>query len=318
MILSIASIPDELLHMINQKTHEEITVCDYNTNKEEALKLIPEAEILITWGAPVNNGLFNEIDDFNFKWLFSLSVGVDKMPFDRLIAKGTTVSNIKGVLNSNIAEQVLGVMISFSRNLKKSLINQKNKYWQKPLEVNELIGKTLCIIGTGSIGSDIAKRAKAFDMNIVGIDLFPREVPNFDKVYPMDSLHHVLSTADYCITMTPLTKETYHLIGEKEFNAMKDSCIFMNFSRGDVVDEKSLISALKNNKIAGAGLDVFHTEPLNEENPLWDMENVIITPHCAGDSPLVLERAMKLFADSLILYRNGQQIPNIVDLNRGY
>ena len=209
-------------------------------------------------------------------------------------------------------------MISFSRNLKKSLINQKNKYWQKPLEVNELIGKTLCIIGTGSIGSDIAKRAKAFDMNIVGIDLFPREVPNFDKVYPMDSLHQVLGTADYCITMTPLTKETYHLIGEKEFNAMKDSCIFMNFSRGDVVDEKSLISALKNNKIAGAGLDVFHTEPLNEENPLWDMENVIITPHCAGDSPLVLERAMKLFADSLILYRNGQQIPNIVDLNRGY
>ncbi len=318
MILSIASIPDELLHMINQKTHEEITVCDYNTNKAEALKLIPEAEILITWGAPVNNGLFNEIDDFNFKWLFSLSVGVDKLPFDRLIKKGTTVSNIKGVLNSNIAEQALGVMISFSRNLKKSLINQKNKYWQKPLEVNELIGKTLCIIGTGSIGSDIAKRAKAFDMNIIGVDLFPREVPNFDKVYPMDRLHQVLSTADYCIAMTPLTKETYHMIGEKEFNAMKDTCIFMNFSRGDVVDEQALISALKENKIAGAGLDVFHIEPLNKENPLWDMENVIITPHCAGDSPLVLERAMKLFADSLILYRNGQQIPNIVDLTRGY
>lgn len=318
MILSIASIPDELLHMINQKTHEEITVCDYNTNKAEALKLIPEAEILITWGAPVNNGLFNEIDDFNFKWLFSLSVGVDKLPFDRLIKKGTTVSNIKGVLNSNISEQALGVMISFSRNLKKSLINQKNKYWQKPLEVNELTGKTLCIIGTGSIGSDIAKRAKAFDMNIVGVDLFPREVPNFDKVYPMDSLHQVLITADYCIAMTPLTKETYHMIGEKEFNAMKDTCIFMNFSRGDVVDEQALISALKENKISGAGLDVFHIEPLNEENPLWDMENVIITPHCAGDSPLVLERAMKLFADSLILYRNGQQIPNIVDLTRGY
>ena len=115
MILSIASIPDELLKMVYEKTNEKITVCDYNTNKEIALKLIPSAEILITWGAPVNKGLFNEIDDFNMKWLFSLSVGVDKLPFDRLISKGTVVSNIKGVLNSNIAEQVLGVMISFSK-----------------------------------------------------------------------------------------------------------------------------------------------------------------------------------------------------------
>lgn len=318
MILSIASIPDDLLNFVYEKTNEKITVCDYNTNKKEALSLIPNAEILITWGTPINNGLFNEIGDFNIKWLFSLSVGVDKFPFDRLISKGTIVSNIRGVLNSNIAEQVIGVMISFSRNLKKSFINQQNKYWQKPLDVNELIGKTFCIIGAGSIGSTIAKRAKAFEMNVIGVDMFPRDLPGFDKIVGMQYLHDVLKTADYCIVMTPLTKETYNLIGEKEFDSMKDSCIFMNFSRGDVVNERALITALKQNKIAGAGLDVFNIEPLPEENPLWEMDNVIITPHCAGDSPLVLERAMSLFADSLILYRKCEKIPNVIDLSRGY
>ena len=318
MILSIAALSDDLLHSVAEKTGEEILVCDYQTQKEKALSLIPKAEILITWGAPVNQGLFQELDDFSFRWLFSLSVGVDRLPFDRLIQKGTMVSNIRGVLNSNIAEQVLGVMIAFSRNLKTSFANQQKKYWQKPLAVQELTGKTFCIIGAGSIGSEIARKAKAFDMHIIGVDLFPKPMPHFDEVSPMKDLAEVLSMADYCIVMTPLTKQTYHLIGQKEFTAMKQSCIFLNYSRGDVVDEAALIEALTNHTIAGAALDVFHQEPLPNDNPLWSMDQVLVTPHCAGDSPLVLSRAMDLFANSLLQYRQGKPVPNLIDLTRGY
>ena len=304
--------------MVKNRTGEEITVCEYFNNRKQALKMIPDAEILITWGRPVNQGLFNEIDGFNFKWLFSLSVGVDRLPFKELKENGTIVSNIKGVLNTNIAEQAMGIMILFSRQLKRSILNQQNKCWERNMPVNELTGKTLCIIGAGSIGSEIAKRAKAFEMSVIGISLSARPMPGFDAVVDIGQLHTILPEADYIVLMIPLTDKTYHLFGEMEFSLMKKSGIFINLSRGDVTDEQALVNALKERRIAGAGLDVFHQEPLPEDNPLWEMENVVLTPHCAGDSPMVLERAMNLFADSLVLYRQGKDIPNIVDLNRGY
>ncbi len=318
MILSIADIPNDIIEEVKSKTGENIIVCDYNTKHYEAVKMVSEAEILITWGSPVNKGLFNEIEDFKLKWLFSLSVGVDKLPFERLREHNTIVSNIKDILNPNMAEHTLGVMIAFSRQLKYSFYNQQNKIWNPSPQLSELTKKTLCIVGTGSIGSEISKRAKVFEMNIIGVNQTGKYVQGFDKVFSINNIDMALSQADYIVVIVPLTSKTYHLIGEKEFGLMKNTAVFINISRGDVIDEAALIKALNSNKIAGAGLDVFSEEPLIKDSVLWDMQNVIITPHCAGSSDMVLKRAMTLFAESLILYRKGKSVPNIIDLQRGY
>ncbi len=141
---------------------------------------------------------------------------------------------------------------------------------------------------------------------------------NFDAVVGHEMLHHALSMSDYNIMITPLTPETYQMIGEKEFCAMKKTSIFINMSRGDTVDEAALINALKTGEIAGAGLDVFHDEPLPATSPLWQMDNVIITPHMAGKSPHYMTRAMEIFCDNLLAYRRGETFPNIIDLKMKY
>lgn len=184
--------------------------------------------------------------------------------------------------------------------------------------MDEISEKTLCIIGTGSIGSEIARKAKAFDMKVIGVDKFPATSKNFDEVWGMDKMAEALGLADYTVLTIPLTEETYHLMGQKEFKSMKQSGILINMSRGDTVDETALIAALQEGRIAGAGLDVFHKEPLPQESPLWDMENVIITPHCAGDSPYLERRALNLFAENLLLYRQGKPMKNIINLERKY
>jgi phosphoglycerate dehydrogenase-like enzyme len=137
-------------------------------------------------------------------------------------------------------------------------------------------------------------------------------------VWPIDKLHEALQQADYSVLITPLTEATFHLIGTEEFRVMKSSSIFINVSRGDTVDETALIEALQNGSIAGAGLDVFHEEPLPQDSPLWDMENVLITPHNAGVSPHYTTRIIDLFLTSLACYRQGKPLPNRIDLERKY
>ncbi len=318
MILSIADIPADLLEMVREKTGEMITVCEYRDNTEKALQLVQEAEILITWAYPVNEGLFHKIDDFKLGWIFSLSVGVDQMPFDRLKKQGTILSTIKGLSRSNVSEHILSMMLAFSRQLHKNFRSQQKRMWDASIPVDELTGKTLCIVGTGSIGVETAKKAKAFGMRVIGVNRHPRETPDFDMVFDVRDRYSAFAIADYIVVVVPLTDETYHMIDEKSFDAMKNTAIFINASRGDVIDEDALIEALVTKKIAGAGLDVFHKEPLENESPLWDMENVILTPHRAGDSPLLIVRAMELFAESLLLYRKGCKVPNQIDLDKGY
>ena len=317
MILALAPIPANLLEMVENKTGEKIIVHSLSKDREGALKALSEAEIVLTWTSPVKNGVFNNCKDFKLKWLFSFSAGVESLPFAEFIDKGIIVTNTKGLLGSHMAEQTIGMMIAFSRRFKRYYKNQLQKVWE-PVLMDELSEKTLCIIGSGSIGSEIAKKAKVFDMKVIGLDKFASASKSFDEVWGMEKLEKALGLADYTVLSIPLTEETYHLIGQKEFKCMKQSSILINMSRGDTVDETALIAALQEGRIAGAGLDVFHKEPLPQESLLWDMENVIITPHCAGDSPYLEGKALKLFAENLLLYRQGKPMKNIIDLERKF
>jgi phosphoglycerate dehydrogenase-like enzyme len=298
--------------MIEKETGEKILT--YN-NIQEATAVLPDAEIIMTFGG-IDSELLKTCR--NLKWIFSVTAGVEKLPFAELMTMGVRVTNTRGIHAPQIAEQTLGLMISFSRRLNQCSKNQLQQKWEQFMPVDELTGKTLCIIGAGSIGKEIARKAKAFDLRVIGIKNHPETLEHFDEVWGVSRFHEALQRADYNILITPLTDQTYHLIGQAEFKTMKDSSIFINMSRGDTVDEAALIEALQKGIIAGAGLDVFHTEPLPANNPLWKMENVMITPHNGGISPNTFKRAVGVFVESLTCYRQGKPLPNQVNLQRKY
>jgi Phosphoglycerate dehydrogenase and related dehydrogenases len=313
MVISVGiPLGKEFLQTIEKNTGEKIQTFN---NLSEAQTVLPEAEIIMLFG-----GIDPETIKTcrSLKWIFSFSAGVEKWPFKELLEMRVRVTNTRGIHGPQIAEQTMGMIISFSRGLNRCYRNQVEQKWAQYMPVDELTGKTLCVIGAGSIGREIARKAKAFDMRVIGLKSHPVPVEHFDEVRGSERLHEVLPQADYTVLITPLTDNTYHLIGQAEFKMMKSSSIFINVSRGDTVDEASLITALKEGLIAGAGLDVFHEEPLPCDNPLWNMPNVIITPHNSGISPNMVKRAGAIFIESLNCYRQGKPLPNQVDLQQQY
>jgi phosphoglycerate dehydrogenase-like enzyme len=314
LIVYLAFLPffnKNALDEVAKQTGETIHVF---YSPEEAIEVLPEAEIIITFGR-LDRDILKTCR--SLKWVFSMSAGVEKLPLAELRERGVVVTNARGISGLQIAEQTMGMIIAFNRCLNRCLRNQLQKRWEA-LPVGELTGETLCIIGAGSIGKELARKAKAFDIKVIGLKRHPETLDHFDVVWTIDKLHEALQQADYSVLITPLTDETYHLIGAEEFRAMKRSSIFINVSRGDTVDETALIEALQNGSIAGAGLDVFHEEPLPPDSPLWDMENVMITPHNAGVSPRYISRIIDLFLTSLSCYRQGKPLPNQIDLKRKY
>lgn len=312
MIVSIIPLENEYVKLIESRTGEK--VCVYK-NAEEAAEALAEAEITISW-ADFDEAALKKCK--KLKWMFIMSAGVEKLPFIELDKRGIIVTNVSGIHGSQMAEQTFGMMIAFSRRLKACVINQTNKKWERFKSMDELTGKTLCIIGAGNIGREMARKAKAFDMKVLGLKKKVEEIENFDLVWGMDRLYEALGQADYSVLLTPLTDETYHLIGKKEFDAMKSGSIFINMSRGNVVDENALIEALRNGPISGAGLDVFSVEPLPGDSPLWDMENVVMTPHNAGQSPYYTSRSVDVFIESYACYRAAKPMPNRIDLKNKY
>jgi phosphoglycerate dehydrogenase-like enzyme len=314
MIVYLASPPffsKNALDVVVKQTGETVRAF---YSPQEAMDVLPEAEIIITFGR-LDRDILKTCR--SLKWVFSMSAGVEKLPLAELREMGVTLTNARGIGRLQIAEQTIGLIIAFNRCLNRCARNQLLKRWEI-LPVGELTGETICIIGAGSIGQEIARKARAFDMRVIGLKRHPEALDYFDVVWPIDKLHEALQQADYSVLITPLTEATFHLIGTDEFRVMKSSSIFINVSRGDTVDETALIEALQNGSIAGAGLDVFHEEPLPQDSPLWDMENVLITPHNAGVSPHYTTRIIDLFLTSLSCYRQGQPLPNRIDLIRQY
>ena len=211
---------------------------------------------------------------------------MDRIPVDTLHRRGIPLCNTRGAHAVSIAEYVLGAMLCVSYRLPLFIRNQDKALWQNVYGIEGLEGKTLCIIGAGSIGSVIGKKAGALGMRVVGLKRSVQPLEGFDQVLPITALYETLEEADFVVLITPLTPETYHLMDSEAFSRMKPSAVFINVSRGDTVDEAALIRALQERTIAGAILDVFHTEPLPKDSPLWTMPNVLVTPHNSAITPM--------------------------------
>ena len=201
-------------------------------------------------------------------------------------------------------------MLALTRRIHTYVKNQQNKVWdQSGGPSPEMHGKTIGIIGVGAIGLETAKIAKAFGMTVLGVRHSEKDEEFVDEMYTTNQLNEVLQQCDYVVVTLPLTKMTNRLFGKEQFECMKSSTVFINIGRGEVVNEAELTSALKNGLIAGAGIDVFEREPLNEDSPLWEMENVIITPHMSGSTEYYQQKLIEdIFIPNLLSYLAGKKI----------
>jgi D-2-hydroxyacid dehydrogenase (NADP+) len=231
-------------------------------------------------------------------WFHTSSAGVDHPAFQRVVERGVRLSNGGGTQAKPIAQWALMFMLAAAKGLRPWLESQAACEWQT-YESDELTGRVCGIIGLGAIGLEVARLAKAFEMQTVGVRRSPAPAENLDRVLPLGSLDDVLQVADYLVIAAPLNEQSRHLLGEREFGLMKPTAWVLNVGRGAIIREADLVKALKEGEIAGAALDVFEQEPLPENSPLWSMPNVYVTPHNSGSSPYSLERAVEVFAKNL-------------------
>ncbi|MBI3743985.1 MAG: D-2-hydroxyacid dehydrogenase [Chloroflexi bacterium] len=248
-----------------------------------------------------------------------IGAGIDHLNGMGLMESNVTLTVLGGWSSLNIAEFAVTMMLMHAKHMKDYVVNAPTKAWKRYMG-ESLSGKTLGVVGYGRIGSETARMCKPFGMRVLASRRTPsaETTPHVDKMYRADQLHEMLPQCDYIVVAVASTAETRHLIGEREIAMMKKNAFFVNVARGDVVDEAALTRALKEGRIAGAGLDVFQQEPLPPESPLWEMPNVIVTPHTSGAIVDYATNAAKFFAENLKRFANGQPLMNVVDKQKGY
>lgn len=228
------------------------------------------------------NGLFldHPIEKFsNLQYIQLTSAGFDRVPMKYIKEHGIEIHNAKGVYSIPMAEYAVSGVLQLYKQAAFFRENQKRHRWEKHRGLMELAGKTVCIVGCGSVGTECAKRFQAFGCTVIGVATGKRAQPYFDTVEPAEHLDDALAQADVMVLTVPLTDQTRYLINPERFERLKPGAVLVNIARGAVVDTKALIGSLRDKKLSGAVLDVFEEEPVDESSPLWDMENVIMTPH---------------------------------------
>jgi D-2-hydroxyacid dehydrogenase (NADP+) len=254
------------------------------------------------------------------KWVQIYSAGVENYLFPEFQASDVVLTNCKILMGPEIADHAFALLLSLTRELNRIIPTRPNEEWQRSgFHPVELRGKTAVIVGVGGIGSQIAQRAHAFGMTVIGVD--PKDMPLNPyvsrMVYP-EQIDTVLPLADVVFISAPHTPKSEGMIGPREFELMKKGAYFIAVSRGKVYNTDALVKALDSRRLAGAGLDVTNPEPLPKGHALWKFDNVVITPHIAGQSDNVNARQMELFKENIAHFVKGEQLVNVVDKQKGY
>jgi phosphoglycerate dehydrogenase-like enzyme len=261
----------------------------------------------------------------NLCWLHTTAAGVDHWHDSGLLDGPFVLTTSRGIHRLPMAEHILCTMLMSAHRMPQLIRQQFQRVWDtRGTTSHELGGKTLGVVSLGSIGMEAARRASAFSMRVLGTrrTVGPADIrarPDFvDALVPARDLTAVLAESDFLLLSVPLTRESVALVGEAELRSMKQGSMLINISRGSIVDERALIRALTEGWIGGAALDVFETEPLPRDSPLWELPNVIITPHISGGSERYLDRAVDLFVANLRRYLARQPLENVYQPERGY
>ncbi|HEY8804161.1 MAG TPA: NAD(P)-dependent oxidoreductase, partial [Clostridium sp.] len=252
------------------------------------------------------------------KWIQLSSIGIDQLPVEYVKNNSIIITNNNGGYSIPMGEWIVLKTLELLKNSKGLYENQTNRMWKIDTSIHELYGKIIGFIGTGTIASEAAKRFQGFGVTILGVNTNGRNIKYFDRCYAMSEHREMLKLCDVVVVTLPYTKATYHLINEDGFSAMKDGSYFINVARGSIVNEHFLINNLINGKLAGAALDVYEEEPLKEHNPLWDLNNVILTSDNSWISEMRNERRFKTIYENMRRYKACEELVNVVDLKKGY
>ena len=333
VVLSTMRFTDELLdklRAVSPRLMVKQRDCRSAEQVEQALE--ESVEVLYTFYLPADLSRAPKL-----KWVQLHAAGVDRLLDYPVMKSDILLTTASGIHATTIAEYVFASILAFNRRVPQMLYYQGRREWPQGrwhlFARPELRDSTLGIVGYGSIGREVGRIARCFGMRVVATkrsvsqmrdvgyvaqDTGDKEGTLLDEVFPPERLSEMLSLCDYVVIAVPLTLETRKLIGKAELRAMKPSAYLVNISRGGTVDEVALLRALQEGWIAGAGLDVFEEEPLSSDSPLYELENIILSPHVAGFTLRYDERASDLFAENLRRYLAGERLLNLVDKAKGY
>lgn len=281
-----------------------------------------DADVEVVEDDPIELGAFDGVVTFAHRdafldavdWVHSVQAGVDRFPQEAFEAAGVALTSSTGIHGDGVGETVVGYMTSLARGLHRYRSAQTEREWieldwDRPFT---LAGETACVVGLGTLGQAVAERATWLGMDVVGVRQSPEPAPIVDEVYTTGDLHKALVDARFVILAVPLTPETRRMIGPAELTAMPDDAYLVNVARGAVLVEDALVEALEGDDLAGAALDVFQTEPLPSESPLWDMEEVIVTPHAAGRTETYHEQVADIVLENVERQSEGRELRNQV------
>ncbi|MCE5313892.1 MAG: D-2-hydroxyacid dehydrogenase [Armatimonadota bacterium] len=293
----------------------DLIICE---NGESAAREIVDADAMIGWR--ITPEVFAQAK--KLKWIQFGSAGIDHTVFPELIESDVVITTLSGIHTTVVAEHVLAQMLALTRRLDVAIrLQAEHRYDRTELAAtsSELSGKTIGIIGLGKIGLNVARLAKAFEMRVIGTKrVVDGGLPNVDELYTTNELDKVLAQSDIVVLVVPLTSDTRALMGPSEIGRMKNGAYLVNVARGAMIDHDALGKALAVGKLAGAALDVFPTEPLPADSPIWELPNVIITPHTAGSSRKYSGRAFAIFTRNLEAFLTGGQMVNVYSREREY
>jgi len=277
------------------------------------------ATAILNWSA--SRGLLRTVLAIcpNVKWVHSRSAGLDGVLFPELVERDVILTNSRGVFSASLGEFTLAAILYFAKDFRRMIRNQSVARWE-PFDVEVIAGKTVGIVGYGDIGHAVAMRVHAMRMRVLATKRHVSQGsdPLIERYYSPQQLRKMLADCDYVVVAAPLTEETRHMIGEPEFEAMKPSAVMINVGRGPVIHEEALVKALISGRIKGAGLDVFEHEPLPSGHPLYRLENVLLSPHCADNTPDWKDRAMDFFLHQYDRFAKYEPLENVVNKRLGY
>ena len=307
---------DYVQHLI-QQVHAIAAHACIVTNED--LKTDPSliGRIEIVFGS-LDHSLFPQAH--RLKWLQATGAGMEWAQHPEIMSHTVILTNVH-IHAVQISEHLFGMLLMLTRALHSAYRQQLGRAWQRDTLLSDLeiiAGKTLCVVGLGSIGQRCAMLGKAHEMRVIGVRNHPQATPYVERVYGPRKIREALSQADVVIVVLPSTAHTHNLIGHREFAAMAKGVFFLNAGRGQTVDTDALVEALGNGTVKGAGLDVVDPEPLPPNHPLWKMSNVIITPHTSGSFPRYNESATRIFLDNLRRYAKDEPLQFVVNKNKGY
>jgi phosphoglycerate dehydrogenase-like enzyme len=313
-------LPEGCLETIRRRALKSFQI-DLPMNEDAFVRVLPGAEVLFAWGIARRH--VDKAD--TLRWMHTPLAGVDRVLSPELVKSPIRITSSRGVNSVAVAEHTLGLILSMTRGIADSVRAQgesrwaQHEIWGRRPPVQELHGQVLGILGLGDIGRELAVRARALGMTVWGLVRTPRAKPDYvDRLLAAGKEEALIRASDVLVLAVPLTGDTKGMIGERQLKRMKHTACLINIGRGELVQESALVRALREGWIAGAGLDVYATEPLPPSSPLWRLPQVVMTPHIAGTHPQYMGRSAEIFLNNLKRYLAGEPLINEVDKQAGY